>query len=43
MGEESQMVAVGLSVLGAVIYLVWKIFGKGGGQGPGCGKCSQGK
>ena len=42
MGEKAQIAAVGLIVLGAVIYLVKKIFGKGGGKGPGCGKCSSG-
>ena len=42
MGEKTQIVAVGLIVFGAVIYLVWKLFGKGGGKGSGCGKCSSG-
>jgi hypothetical protein len=42
MGEKAQIVAVGLIVLGAVIYLVKKFFGKGGGKSPGCGKCSSG-
>jgi hypothetical protein len=40
MGEKAQIVAVGLIVLGAVIYLIWKFISKGGGKGPGCGKCS---
>ena len=42
MGDKAQIVAVGLIVLGAVIYFVRKFFGKGGGQGSGCGKCSSG-
>lgn len=42
MGDKAQIVAVGLIVLGAVIYLVRKFFGKGGGKGSGCGKCSSG-
>jgi len=33
-----QLVAVIVAVVGAVAYLVWKIFRKGGGKG--CGKCS---
>ena len=42
MGEKAQIVAVGLIVLGAVFYLVKNFFGKGGGKGPKCGKCSSG-
>ena len=42
MAEKEQIVVVGLIVLGAVIYLVRKFFGKGGGKGPGCEKCSSG-
>ena len=33
-----QLAAVVVTVLGAVGYLVWKIFRKGWGKG--CGKCS---
>ena len=42
MGEKAQIAVVGLIVLGAAIYLVKKFFGKGGGKGSGCGKCSSG-
>jgi hypothetical protein len=38
MEEGWQLAAVVVTVLGAVGYLVWKIFRKGGGKG--CGKCS---
>jgi hypothetical protein len=33
-----ELAAVMVAVLGAVGYLLWKIFRKGGGKG--CGKCS---
>jgi hypothetical protein len=40
MTEKWQGVLVGAFVLGALIYLLIKFFGKGGGKGTGCGKCS---
>jgi hypothetical protein len=40
MTEKWQNVLVGGFVLAALIYLVIKLFGKGGGKGTGCGKCS---
>ncbi len=42
MSEKAQMVVAGMVVVGAVIYLVIHFFGKGGGKGSGCGKCSSG-
>jgi len=33
-----QIWAVGLAVLAAVVYLVWKIFQKGRGKSCGCGR-----
>jgi hypothetical protein len=40
MKENWQNVLVGGFVLAALIYLLIKFFGKGGGKGTGCGKCS---
>jgi hypothetical protein len=35
-----QSLLVGGFVVAALIYLLIKFFGKGGGKGTGCGKCS---
>ena len=39
MPGEWQGWAVGAAVLVALIYLLRKWLKKGGGKGPGCGKC----
>jgi hypothetical protein len=40
MTDNWQSILVGGFVLVALIYLLIKFFGKGGGKGTGCGKCS---
>lgn len=40
MTESWQSVLVGGLVVGALVYLVIRFLGKGGGKGKGCGKCS---
>lgn len=40
MPDRWQIWAVAGVVLAALIYLIVRFFGKGGGGGAGCGKCS---
>ena len=40
MSDRWQIWAVAGTVLAAILYLLIRLFGQGGGKGGGCGKCS---